>query len=47
MKKICLLLTFVFVMMLGAAALADMDVTELNVQFVPTNTEQEKGAIGL
>ena len=27
MKKICLLLTFVFVMMLGAAALADMDVT--------------------
>ena len=34
MKKICLLLTFVFVMMLGAAALADMDVTELNVQFV-------------
>ena len=39
MKKICLLLTFVFVMMLGAAALADMDVTELNVQFVPTNTE--------
>ena len=39
MKKICLLLTFVFVMLLGVSALADMDVKELTVQFVPTNTE--------
>ena len=29
MKKICLLLTFVFVMLLGVSALADMDVKEL------------------
>lgn len=39
MKKICLLLTLVLVM-LSACALADgLDVKELNVQFVPTNTE--------
>lgn len=39
MKKICLLLTLVLVL-LSACALADgLDVKELNVQFVPTNTE--------
>ena len=39
MKKICLLQTLVLVL-LSACALADgLDVKELNVQFVPTNTE--------
>ena len=39
MKKICLLLTLILVL-LSACALADgLDVKELNVQFVPTNTE--------